>query len=72
MYIPHIETVDVEWSPAYDGGDADWEGVGPDEDEGEEGGQRGGQGELSVPGHHHVPLQGQHGQGNNRLDSLIE
>ena len=60
-----MKTVLVECPPAKDRGDADKEGVCPDEDEGEEGGQRGGQRELPVLGHHHVPLQGQHEQGHN-------
>ena len=65
-----MKTVLVECSPAQDRRDADKEGVGPDEDQGKEGGERGGQGELSVLGHHHVPLQGQHSQGQNRLNTL--
>ena len=57
-----MKAVLVKCSPAKEWGYTDQKGVGPDEDEGEEGGERGGQGELSVLGHHHVPLQGQHGQ----------
>ena len=60
---PDLQAVLVECSPAQDRRDADKEGVGPDEEQGEEGGERGGQGELPVLGQHHVPLQGQNSQG---------
>ena len=36
--------------------ESDKERICPDEDKGEEGGHGGGQGELPVLGHHHVPL----------------
>ena len=64
-----MKAVLVKCSPAKEWRDADKEGVGPDEDEGEEGGERGRKRELSVFGHHHVPLQGQHCQGYDRLDT---
>ena len=67
-----MKTVLVKCSPAKEWRDADKEGVGPDEDQGEEGGERGGQGELSVLGHHHVSLQGKHSQGQNRLNTLMK
>ena len=70
--LPDMETVLAECSPAKDGRDADYESVDPDEDEGEDGGGVGGQGELPVPGHHHVPLQGKNSQRHNRLDSWAE
>ena len=57
LHLPDMKTVLGKCSPAKEWRDADKEGVGPDEDQGEEGGERGGQGELSVLGHHHVPLQ---------------
>ena len=56
--LPDMETVLAECSPAKDGRDADYESVDPDVDEGEDGRGAGGQGELPVPGHLHVPLQG--------------
>ena len=54
--LPDFETVEVEGSPAQQRRAADHEGVGPDEEEGTEGGEGAGQGELLVAGHHHVAL----------------
>ena len=56
--MPDMEIVLVECSPSYEWGNTGQEGVDPDEDEGEQSGKRGGEGELPVFGHHHVPLQG--------------
>ena len=70
--LPDFETVEVEGSPAQQRRAADHEGVGPDEDEGTEGGERAGQGELPVAGHHHVALHCQDRQGHYRLDSWGE
>ena len=60
-----MKTVLVKCSPSREWRDADHEGAGPDEDEDEHGGERGGQRKLPVLGHHHVSLKGQHSQGYN-------
>ena len=67
---PDFESVEVKVSPAQERGAADQESVQPDEEQGVEGGPVAGQGELLVVGDHHVPLHGQYGQGDYRLDSL--
>ena len=65
---PHFQSVLAELSPANQGRDADPCCVEPDKEESEEGGERGGERELSVLGHHHVPLECQDCQRDDGLD----
>ena len=53
---PDFQCVFAEFSPANQGRDTDACRVEPDEEESEEGGERGGEGELSVLGHQCAPL----------------
>ena len=56
--LPDSQRVLTEGSKSKDWWEGNQERISPDEDQGEEGGQWGGEGELSVSGHHHISLQG--------------
>ena len=56
LCLPDPEGVHVVLAPAHQWGHTDARRVQPDEEEGHQGGEGGGQGELSVPADHHVPL----------------
>ena len=67
--IPDSQGVEAELSPAQERGAGDEGRDAPDGDDGDEGGERRGQRELPVLRHHHEPLQRQHRQRYDRLDT---
>ena len=67
--VPDSQGVEAELPPAQERGAGDEGRDAPDGDDGDEGGERRGQRELPVLRHHHEPLQRQHRQRDDRLDT---